>query len=517
VKRLAAIDVGSNSVRMLVADVGKSGRYRLVTEERAQTRLASGMVATGRLDGAPVAATLDALVRMVDIAHNFKVDTIRAVATAAVRDASNGADFVAAVGAATGVEIEIASVGEEARLAFLGAMANFELRGRTVILDIGGGSCEIVRAVGGAIESDRSLPLGVVRLTEQFCKGDPLTDKAFKRMRRYVRRMLAAEFGESPPATPLVVGSGGSVTALAGMAARVEKWSYLTVHGAELTQAQVAQQLMMVRRMTLEERRHIPGLPEHRADIIIAGALVVSEVMRLFSANTLVVNAKGLREALVLDTIERAIATPAPTADRMGGVMEFARRTRFEKEHALQVATLALALFDQLADPLGLDAADRQLLEAAAILHDVGYFIGYEEHHKHSYHLITHAMLPGFSPRETLVMASTARYHRGALPARKHEAMRRLTPEDRVRVERLSAILRLADGMDRSRISLVRAVKATVEDDRVHVTLIADDPIDVEVYGAGQKGALFERVFGLDLDVHAQVRGLSSPSETAVT
>jgi exopolyphosphatase/guanosine-5'-triphosphate,3'-diphosphate pyrophosphatase len=227
-----------------------------------------------------------------------------------------------------------------------------------------------------------------------------------------------------------------------------------------------------------------------------------------------VVNAKGLREALILDTIERANATPAPTADRMGGVLAFARRTRFEKEHALQVATLATALFDQLLEPLGLDPADRQLLEAAAVLHDVGYFIGYEEHHKHSYHLITHAMLPGFSPRETLVIASTARYHRGALPARKHEAMRRLTPEDRVRVERLAAILRLADGMDRSRISLVKAVKATSHDDRVSIVLVADDPIDVEVYGARQKGILFERVFGLDLDVVAQVRGLSSSSET---
>lgn len=512
-RRLAAIDIGSNSVRMLVADVRAEGGYRLLTEERAQTRLATGMVGTGRLNDERADQTVEALARMVEIAHNYKVDSIRAVATAAVRDAGNGPEFLDRVERATGVRIELASAGDEARLTFLGARANFELRGRTVVLDIGGGSVEIVRAVGDAIESDRSLPLGAVRLTEQFDKGDPLSDKSFKRMRRYVRRMLAAEFGEDPPAAQVVVGSGGSVTALAGMAARVEKWSYLTVHGAELTQAQVAQQLSMVRRMSLEERKSIPGLPEHRADIIVAGALVVAEVMRLFDANTLVVNAKGLREALVLDTIERANATPPRKADRLGGVMEFARRTRYERDHALHVATLALSLFDQLAEPLGLDPNERQLLEAAAILHDVGYFIGYEDHHKHTYHLITHADLPGFSPREVLVVASTARYHRGALPARKHEAMRRLTPEDRVRTERLAAILRLADGMDRSRISLVRAVRATVTDDRVDIMLIADDPIDVEVYGARQKGSLFERVFGMELAVQGVVREADDSAE----
>jgi exopolyphosphatase/guanosine-5'-triphosphate,3'-diphosphate pyrophosphatase len=295
------------------------------------------------------------------------------------------------------------------------------------------------------------------------------------------------------------------------MAARVERWSYLTVHGAELTEAQVVQQLSGLRRMSVEERRLVPGLPEHRADIIVGGALVVSEVMRLFGANILRVNAKGLREALLLDTIQKATARKPRAADRMRGVLEFARKTRYEKEHALHVAVLALSLFDQLAEPLGLDVHDRQLLEAAAVLHDVGYFIDYDRHHKHSYHLITHATLPGFSPRDVQIVASTARYHRGAFPERKHEAMRRLSPEDRVRTERLAAVLRLADGLDRSRTQAVRGVRVDATDDAVTLTLEGHAPLDVEVYGAQTKGVLFEKVFCVDLRVSQHVTEAEGP------
>jgi exopolyphosphatase/guanosine-5'-triphosphate,3'-diphosphate pyrophosphatase len=452
------------------------------------------------MDQEAMDATADALRRMVDIATLYKAETVRAIATAAVRDAANGREFVKRVRDETGLDIEVVSAREEARLAFVGAQANFELSGRSVILDVGGGSIEIVRSAGSAIESDRSLPLGAVVLTERF-QRDPFTDKAFKRMRTWVRQMLATEFGDDPDQAHVLVGSGGSVTALAAMAVRMEHWEYLSVHGQELTQAQVVQMLTGLRRMTLDERRLVPGLPEHRADIIVAGVLVVAEVMRTFQINTLKVNAKGLREALLLDTIERTTARKPRAADRMRGVLEFARRMRFEKEHALHVATLALSLWDQLGDQLGLDREDRQLLEAAAVLHDTGYFIAYEQHHKHSYHLISHATLPGFSPREVQIVASTARYHRGAFPKRSHESMSRLTPEDRVRVERLAAVLRLADGLDRSRSQQVRAIRTDVADDTVVVELVGDRPLDVEIYGSEVKGALFKRVFGLDLAV----------------
>ncbi len=499
-KRIAAIDIGSNSVRELVAEVPSKGPYRLITEERAQTRLATGMATTGLLDQATMDATAEALARMADIAKLYKADTVRAIATAAVRQAGNGAAFVQRIKDETGLEIEVASAKEEARLAFIGAVANFELEGRFVVLDVGGGSIEIVRAVGAAMESDRSLPLGAVLLTERF-QREPFTDKAFRRMRRWVRQMLETEFGDEPAPASVLIGSGGSVTALAAMAARIENWDYVSVHGQELTQAQVVQMLTGLRRMTLDERRTVPGLPEHRADIIVAGALVVAEVMRTFGVNTLMVNAKGVREGLLLDTIERATARKPRAADRMRGVLEFARRMRFEKEHALQVTTLALSLFDQLAEPLGLEAGDRPLLEAAGILHDIGYLVAYEDHHKHSYHLISHSALRGFSPREIQVIASIARYHRGAFPKRDHESMRRLTPEDRVRVERLAAVLRLADGFDRSRSQQVRAVRAAVGDDTVRIELAGDTPLDVEVYGSKTKGTLFEKVYGLDLDI----------------
>ena len=512
-KRVAAIDVGSNSVRCLVAEVPANGPYRLLTEERAQTRLASGLAATGALQDRVMDDTAEALARMVELAARYKADTVRAVATAAVRDAANGAEFVDRIEGLTGVRIEVISEREEARLAFVGALANFEVEGRFVVLDVGGGSLELIRAAGCAVESDRSLPLGAVVLSERFVTRDPLPDKSYKRMRRWVRQMLATEFGDRPDQVPLIIGSGGSVTALAAMAARVDRWSYLTVHGAELTEAQIVQTLAGLRRLPLDQRQLVPGLPEHRADIIVAGALVVAEVMRLFGANMLKVNAKGLREALLLDTIEKATARKPRSADRMRGVLEFARRTRYEKEHALHVAVLALSLFDQLAEPLGLDVRDRQLLEAAAILHDVGYFIDYERHHKHSYHLITHASLPGFSPRDVQIIASTARYHRGSFPERNHEAMRRLSPEDRMRTEGLAALLRLADGLDRSRTQAVRSVLVDAGEETVAVTLGGHAPLDVEVYGSRTKGTLLEKVFGVELRVSQRLTEADSVVE----
>ena len=229
-RRVAAIDVGSNSVRCLVAEVPANGPYRLVTEERAQTRLASGLAATGTLQDGVMDDTAQALARMVELAARYKADTVRAVATAAVRDAANGAEFVDRIEGLTGVRIEVISEREEARLAFVGALANFEVEGRFVVLDVGGGSLELIRAAGCAVESDRSLPLGAVVLSERFVTRDPLPDKSYKRMRRWVRQMLATEFGDRPDQVPLIIGSGGSVTALAAMAARVDRWSYLTVH-----------------------------------------------------------------------------------------------------------------------------------------------------------------------------------------------------------------------------------------------------------------------------------------------
>jgi exopolyphosphatase/guanosine-5'-triphosphate,3'-diphosphate pyrophosphatase len=235
-------------------------------------------------------------------------------------------------------------------------------------------------------------------------------------------------------------------------------------------------------------------------DIIVAGAIVVSEVMRALGANVLWVNSKGVREGIVIDTIDRARGTERQL-DRGEAIRAFGRRCEYDAAHAEQVCALSLSLFDQLSECLGLDPDQRPLLEAAALLHDVGYHIAYEKHHKHSYHLISYSDLAGFKNRELRMIAAIARYHRGALPKTRHEGMANLDKKDRRTVERLGGILKLADGLDRTRTQRVNVVDATREGDTVTVRATGENGLGVELHGAAQKADLMERAFDVRVDV----------------
>jgi exopolyphosphatase / guanosine-5'-triphosphate,3'-diphosphate pyrophosphatase len=498
-KRIAAIDIGTNSVRSLIVEVFSNGRYRLLDDEKAHTRLGEGVASSGQLSDAAIDRTIEALGRMKGIAEQFGAERIRAVATSAVRRAENRSEFLDRARSELGLDVEVISAAQEGRLAFLSASAHFQLAGRAGVMDIGGGSVELVLVAGGQMRSGTSLQLGAVTLTERFAIQDPLPDSGFKAMRRHVREALSTEFGSRPEPLMELVGSGGTVTSIANMVGAQADHQFATVHKQDVTRADVVHLLAMLKRMTLDQRRHVAGLTPARADIVVAGVLVVDEVMRRFDVNVLRVNAEGLREGLLIDTIAAGRRRRAPTA--MQGVAQLARRCRWEKGHCRQVAALAMSLFDQLAEPLRLDPAGRPLLEAAALLHDIGSYIAYGQHHKHSYHLISHADLPGFSPRQQEIIAAVARYHRGALPKRRHEALQRLDEGDRALVERLGALLRLADGLDRSRSQRVASVQARVEDGTAILTLAGEGDLGIEGYGARDKGDLFRRAFGIPIEI----------------
>jgi exopolyphosphatase / guanosine-5'-triphosphate,3'-diphosphate pyrophosphatase len=486
-------------VRSLIVEVAGNGRFRLLDDEKAHTRLGEGVALSGRLSEAAMDRTMEALSRMSDLAQGFGVERTRAVATNAVRQAANGSAFLARAKKELGLDVEVISPGEEGRLAFLSASAHFRLAGRVGVVDIGGGSVEVVRATGSEPESSCSLPLGVVTLTETFVTQDPMPDSAFKAMRRHVRALLVETFGAHPDQLGELIGSGGSVTSLANMVAAQADHQFSTVHKQDVTRADVVHLLAMLKRLTLAERKQTPGLNPIRADIVVAGVLVVDEIMRLFGVNVLRVNAKGIREGLLIDTIAEGKKRRPP--DRMSGVRELGRRCRWEKAHSYQVSKLALSLFDQLAEPLGLDPAARPLLETAALLHDIGSYIAYDRHHKHSYQLISNAELPGFTPKEREIIAAVARYHRGSLPKRRHESLQRLDGADRALVEHLGALLRLADGLDRSRSQRVTGVSAIALAGSVELTLSGEGDLSLEVYGARAKGDLFRRAFGIPVDI----------------
>ena len=504
-QRLAAIDIGTNSIRCIVAETAAAGEFRVLDDEKATVRLGEGMAVTGEISPAAWERARDGLLRMKKIVDGLGVSAVEAVATSAVRKAANGEEFTRAMARETGIEIRVISGEQEAELAALSAWRHFDMdHARYVLVDIGGGSVEVVTAAGRHIEEIFSLELGAVLMTEQFLRRDPLPEKDLNRLRRHVRTSLEETLGDGGRGAAFVIGSGGTMSNIGGMAMAMRREKYDSVHGYEVLRSEVVHLLAMLQRRSVKERRTVPGLQPDRADIIVAGVTVADELMRFFDANLLRINERGIREGLILQSLQKHGFLPEAKVARdwRSAVTAFARSCHSDEEHAHNVAALSLKIFDALADPFGLSDADRRLLEAAALLHDVGYFISYSQHHKHSYHLIRHASLFGFTPRELEVMANIARYHRKAPPKKKHENFVRLGAEDRERVKKLGGILRLADGLDRRRAGAVKEVACTLTGATCTLGLEGGEDLSVELYGGMAKADLFEEAFRRKLVLH---------------
>lgn len=504
-KRMAAIDIGTNSIRCIVVEVFEDGAYRILTDEKATVRLGENLSPGGCIAPAAWQRAVESLLRMKKISEGYGVEIVEAVATSAVRCAANGGDFIRAVEEKTGIRIQVISGEEEARLVSLSVLNNFDMEGvRYGMVDIGGGSLEIVTALGNHVEEFYSLELGAVAMTERFLRRDPVADGDLARLCRHVRVSLKEALEGETVTVQVLVASGGTVTSIASMIMAMRREGYDTAHGYEVLRSDIVHLLAMLQRKDLKSRKEIPGLNPDRADIIVAGVAVISELMRFFDANTLRVNERGIREGLILDSLHKhGLSRKKDGSPRSwrAAALDFARSCMIDEEHARHVARLSLEMFDVLAEPFSLGHRERRLLETAALLHDAGYFISYTSHHKHSYHLIRHADLLGFTPRERELIANIARYHRKSLPGKKHENYARLGEEDRILVSRLGGILRLADGLDRRRSSLVEKVEATLGRSVFRLSLQGTEDLSVEVFSGRQKGDLFENAFKRKLDI----------------
>ena len=499
-KRLAAIDIGTNSIRCIVVEADHKGGYKVLDDEKSTVRLGEDLSRTGAISPQASARALEAVSRFRKLLAGMKVRAVEAIATSAIRRASNGQELLDALSGAFGHEIRIISGVEEAELAMVSAQRHFDMEyKRYAVFDIGGGSLEITTALGNHIEECYSLDLGAVVMTEQFLTHEPVRPADLQKLQRHVRANLKKQAAGSKVQLHTLIGSGGTITAIGSMAMNALGKSYASIHGYEVLRSEVVHLLAMLTRKSLPERRLVPGLNADRADIIVAGIAVVEELMRFFGANQLLVNERGIREGLIIRAMEKHGLIPAAPAPRTWreSALDFVRSCHVDEPHSLHVAGLALSVFDTLSVPFNLKKADRKLLEAAAILHDVGYFIAYSSHHKHSYHLIRHAELFGFTPREREVIAQIARYHRKSLPKRKHDTFQSLNEEDQQRVERLGGILRLADGLDRSRSSAVRSISCEFGGTVVTVRLSGSEDMSLEIFGATAKKDLFEKAFGM--------------------
>jgi exopolyphosphatase/guanosine-5'-triphosphate,3'-diphosphate pyrophosphatase len=505
-ERIAAIDVGSNSVRLLVAEYDPMSGLSIIDEVKDQPRLAAGLAANGRLGDAAIERAIGALGRMREVCQRRGVRRIAAVATAAVREADNGEDFVQRVRRELDLPLRIIDAQTEAALAYRSVAHHFRLAGeRTLVADIGGGSLELIGAVDGVVDLSLSLPFGAVRLTELYLAGDRSPSREVTALRTHVRKQLKRALPGREWAAARVIGSGGTFTSLGRMAqARRGLGSVDSPHGIEVGTAEVEQLVEWLTTRTPEQRRNVPGLNPERADIILAGLTVAAELLDWVGSRGITVSAFGLREGLLLEMA--GAGEPAGPPDPLRLLREFAERCQCDRRHVEHVRYLALLLFEQLAPALGAPPEDRALLEAAALLHDVGQLVSYRKHHKHSYQLIMHADRLGLGARERALVALISRYHRSSGPRKKHAEFMALSPADQALVRRLSGILRVADGLDRGHTAAVDTVTTELTADELVIRVaprLAGADLGLECWAASRKTDVLAKAVNRDVQIRA--------------
>ncbi len=506
---------------------GGVGGYRVLTDEKETVRLGA-VLPDGRLDPDRRAHALETVSRFAETARGYGADLVRAVATAAVRDASDGPAFAAELAERCGVEVEVLGGDEEARLAHVSVARAFDLTHlEAAVLDIGGGSTDLALSASGVIERLVSVPIGALRLATEFGACDRGSRSGYAAMRKAVGRALDRHLPALGVRPAVVFGTGGTFTALASMliaegrggevggervgaSAGSGRGGGSEVRGFSVRLSDVAHAIERLRRMDDAGRAKVAGVSSSRAGIIIPGLSIVDAVMRRLHVNTLRVHDRGVRDGLILEMLGHSGSGVGPRSgearDWRSGVLAFGKRCGFDRAQSEHVAGLALELFDRAGDVLPeagdfLDERGRRVLEAAALLRDVGYFINYKGHHKHSYHLILHADLPGFGNGERELVAVVARYHRGKRPKRKHDAFGALSATDRRRVEVLASLLRVADGLDRTHSGSVVGVALERSGETVRVVAEAASEPTADLWGAKRKADVLERVFGVEVEV----------------
>lgn len=509
--KIAAIDIGSNSIHMVIAHVGRTG-FEIVDRAKEMVGLGRSTLITGRLSLSAIDVGFRTLETFKRLAEKHGADPILAVATSAVREAKNGGEFALRVWDRLGLHIDVITGTEEARLIFLAAAHAIGFRRqRPIVVDIGGGSVEVIAGQGEQIRWIESLKLGVVRLTERFLRSDPPDEREIAALSAHLGRSLATVFCRARRFRPtLLVGTSGTLLNLTAMAAALESGKPPTrIHGRALRLQRLAAVRDKVLASDAGDRARLPGLDRRRVDLIPAGAVLAETLIAGFGLKEFRACDWALREGMLLDFIARhpndvAAADRVPDLRRRS-VLALAERLRSDEAHGRHVADLALELFDKTRTMHGLGRHKRELLEFAALLHDVGLYVSHAKHHRHSHYLITHGELRGFTPEEIAVIAAVARFHKGAPPKPSHEELMEFPPEARRLVIQLTAILRVADSFDRSHHGVVRGLSVARRNGRLRIRLdTAGRDAALELWGAERKSDLWEKCFNVDLEIQVE-------------
>ena len=508
--RIAAIDIGTNSVHMIVVRVRPDLSFEVIDREKAMVRLGAGGLDGKELTTEAMGAALQALSKFKRLAESHTVDKILAAATSATREARNGGEFLSRIEAETGIRPRVITGAEEARLIHLAAVYGVDVgSARAVVIDIGGGSTEITLGTATSVQAARSFKIGVIRLTERFVKSDPLSGRDEQKLSKHILSEIDRHCEQiTSTGFDRVIGTSGTILSLGTVATAMSDGAIPN----ELRNLRVgAKQIRRLRKevvgLSLAQRLTIPGLDPRRADLVVAGGVLLDTILRRLGAEDITLCDLALREGLVLDYIRRnskhiAHVDSIPDVRRRSS-LELAERCNYYAEHAQQVVRLALAIFDQTRTVHGLTDREREWLEFAALLHDIGSLISYERHHRHSYYLIRNGDLRGFDPDEIEVVALVARYHRRGTPKRSHEEYSRLPSPLRKTVRTLASILRVAESLDRSHTQTIASLDFRDRGADALLQIKTTGDAELEVWATNRTLQPFEALLGKPVRLEA--------------
>lgn len=508
--KLAAIDIGTNSIHMIVVDVMAQRNFEVIEREKEMVKLGAGVFATNRLSDRAFKLGVETISRYVQLAEQLGVDAVITAATSAIREAQNGEAFINEVIRRTGISPRIISGKEEARLIFLAVRNSIALEDRTaLVIDIGGGSTETVLGNRQAVLFGESLQLGVLRLLDMFEDKGPVGDEGRGVLEAHIQfvaqktldRIQALGFDQ-------VIGTSGTIRTL-GEAAHLKATgeSLRSVNAEVVSLKHIADLTQELLEKKLEKRAKVNGISDKRADAIHLGGILLVKLLEMANVQDITLCEASLREGMILDYLERhshEVETFLPQANlRYRKAAQLVQKYQADWQQNCHVANLALQLFDQTQALHQYDAYERELLEFAALLHDVGQYISFQKHHKNSRYIISRADLRGFTDEEILLIGHLARYHCKAAPTKSHKRFRALSKSHRRIIQTLSGLLRIAVSLDKTKNQRVTGINCKISDTTIKIKVKSTGKIDLELWAVGCDRNVLAAALNRDIDIQS--------------
>ncbi|MEX0685024.1 MAG: Ppx/GppA phosphatase family protein [Balneolales bacterium] len=507
-KRIAALDLGTNSFHAVIVDIYPDGTFRTIDTHKEMVELGRNGVGKPLTDEA-MASGIDALKKIKILCDHQNVENIQSFATSAIRESPNGGEFMQRAIDEVGLKIMAIPGKMEAKLIGHAVQHGMALNNQPVlIMDIGGGSTEFIIANKKEIFFLNSLKIGVSRMAADFITNDPITAEEIKALEKHYKKALSKlnKNFKKHPAEGLVGASGTMQNIALMIAGRKGRSMEVTLNEFEYSQQDFLDLYDDFIGMNREQRMKVTGLDTKRVDFIVPGMILLKIVLNLLGIKKIKTSIQALREGIILRHIKHELIGLKMLADypdtRRRSVFEMLNKCHWHKKHSRQVARLALKLFDDLQPYHKMDTNDRELLEYASLMHDIGYHISHSKHHKHAMYLIKNANLKGFNEDEIQIMAHVARYHRRSTPKSRHKYFKELKPAIQIKITKLSAFMRVADGLDRSHFQNVTHVRAEITN-KVNIYIQTQTDPQVEIWGAMRKSELMEDLFGKPVRIMA--------------